>query len=105
MEGSSYGRNEFRPNCSACSRCTTKFTGNPICSGYFDPKTFRFCITTTSQSIFKHILTEGDKVILTWLSPLQDQGGYAIAVNYGLLSTCGLKFRDQTFVLSGQVLL
>lgn len=37
----------------------------------------------TGQSIVKHILTEGDKIILSWWSPLQDQGGYAIAVNYG----------------------
>jgi oligosaccharide translocation protein RFT1 len=37
----------------------------------------------TAQSLFKHVLTEGDKLILSWASPLQDQGGYAIAVNYG----------------------
>lgn len=39
----------------------------------------------TAQSLFKHVLTEGDKFILSWVSPLQDQGGYAIAVNYGEL--------------------
>ena len=39
----------------------------------------------TAQSIFKHLLTEGDKLIISLLSPLQDQGGYAIAVNYGSL--------------------
>lgn len=37
----------------------------------------------TSQSILKHFLTEGDKLILSSVSPLSDQGGYAIAVNYG----------------------
>lgn len=37
----------------------------------------------TSQSLIKHLLTEGDKLVLGWFSPLQDQGGYAIAVNYG----------------------
>jgi hypothetical protein len=37
----------------------------------------------TSQSFLKHLLTEGDKFLLSWFSPLQDQGGYAIAVNYG----------------------
>lgn len=36
------------------------------------------------QSVVKHFLTEGDKFFLSWFSPLQDQGGYAIAVNYGL---------------------
>jgi Rft protein len=37
----------------------------------------------TSQSVVKLFLTEGDKVIVSWFSPLRDQGGYAIAVNYG----------------------
>jgi oligosaccharide translocation protein RFT1 len=37
----------------------------------------------TLQSLVKHILTEGDKIIISWFSPLQDQGGYALAVNYG----------------------
>ena len=41
----------------------------------------------SSQSLVKHFLTEGDKMILTWFSPLHDQGGYALAVNYGLSST------------------
>jgi hypothetical protein len=38
----------------------------------------------TGQSVVKHVLTEGDKFILSWFSPLQDQGGYALAVNYGV---------------------
>lgn len=43
----------------------------------------------TSQSIVKHFLTEGDKFLVSYWSPLQDQGGYAIAVNYGTsLSNC-----------------
>lgn len=50
---------------------------------YFDPDMLRLSLTMTSQSLIKHVLTEGDKLILSWLSPLQDQGGYAIAVNYG----------------------
>jgi oligosaccharide translocation protein RFT1 len=37
----------------------------------------------TTQSVVKLLLTEGDKLIVSWFSPLQDQGGYAIAVNYG----------------------
>jgi oligosaccharide translocation protein RFT1 len=40
----------------------------------------------TYQSIVKHFLTEGDKVIIARVSPLADQGGYAVAVNYGLIS-------------------
>ncbi|KAH8981677.1 hypothetical protein EDB86DRAFT_2931631, partial [Lactarius hatsudake] len=30
-------------------------------------------------------LTEGDKLLISRLSPLADQGGYAIASNYGSL--------------------
>ncbi|RDB21551.1 Oligosaccharide translocation protein RFT1 [Hypsizygus marmoreus] len=52
---------------------------------YFDPEILRLSLTMTSQSLVKHFLTEGDKLILSWFSPLQDQGGYAIAVNYGSL--------------------
>ncbi|KAF8064105.1 Rft protein-domain-containing protein [Lyophyllum atratum] len=52
---------------------------------YFDPEIFRLSLTMTSQSVIKHFLTEGDKLILSWFSQLQDQGGYAVAVNYGSL--------------------
>lgn len=56
-----------------------------IASQYFDVSSLYLSLTMTGQSIVKHILTEGDKIILSWWSPLQDQGGYAIAVNYGSL--------------------
>ncbi|KAJ6582822.1 Rft protein-domain-containing protein [Mycena sp. CBHHK59/15] len=46
---------------------------------------FRLSLTMTYQSLIKHFLTEGDKLVLGWFSPLKDQGGYAIAVNYGSL--------------------
>lgn len=49
----------------------------------FDSELLRLALTMTYQSVVKLLLTEGDKVILSWFSPLQDQGGYAIAVNYG----------------------
>ncbi|SJL06494.1 uncharacterized protein ARMOST_09833 [Armillaria ostoyae] len=52
---------------------------------FFDPTILKLSMTMTSQSVVKHFLTEGDKVILSWFSPLQDQGGYAIALNYGSL--------------------
>ncbi|KAF5376097.1 hypothetical protein D9615_007755 [Tricholomella constricta] len=57
--------------------------GGPL--QFFDPETLRLSLTMTSQSVIKHFLTEGDKLILSWFSPLQDQGGYAVAVNYGSL--------------------
>ncbi|TFK69820.1 Rft-1-domain-containing protein [Pluteus cervinus] len=53
--------------------------------GLFDEQLLNLSFTMTSQSFVKHVLTEGDKLILSFLSPLQDQGGYAIAVNYGSL--------------------
>ncbi|KAF5365845.1 hypothetical protein D9757_012799 [Collybiopsis confluens] len=49
---------------------------------YFDRDGLALSTTMTSQSLVKHFLTEGDKFILSWFSPLQDQGGYALAVNY-----------------------
>ncbi|KII90286.1 hypothetical protein PLICRDRAFT_108790 [Plicaturopsis crispa FD-325 SS-3] len=52
---------------------------------FFDKGTVELSATMTAQSLVKHFLTEGDKVILSSLSPLEDQGGYAIAVNYGSL--------------------
>ncbi|EPQ55804.1 Rft-1-domain-containing protein [Gloeophyllum trabeum ATCC 11539] len=51
----------------------------------FDKKLLRLSLTMTSQSVVKHVLTEGDKLIVSRLSPLDDQGGYAVAVNYGSL--------------------
>jgi oligosaccharide translocation protein RFT1 len=48
-------------------------------------------LTMSLQSIVKHLLTEGDKLVLSWSSPLQDQGGYAVAVNYGWSYSRGLK--------------
>ncbi|KAH7905716.1 Rft protein-domain-containing protein [Hygrophoropsis aurantiaca] len=56
-----------------------------LVSTYFDAETLRLSMNMTYQSIVKHFLTEGDKLIVSWWSPLQDQGGYAVAVNYGSL--------------------
>lgn len=56
-----------------------------IASQYFDVSSLYLSLTMTGQCIVKHILTEGDKIILSRWSTLQNQGGYAIAVNYGSL--------------------
>jgi len=40
-------------------------------------------MANTRQSVVKHILTEGDRIVVSKISPLGDQGGYAIAINYG----------------------
>ncbi|KAL1674780.1 Rft protein-domain-containing protein [Schizophyllum commune] len=45
----------------------------------------RLALAMTGQSFVKHVLTECDKLILAWVAPLTDQGGYAVAVNYGSL--------------------
>jgi hypothetical protein len=58
-------------------------------SSYFDPHLLRLSGAMTAQSFVKHLLTEGDKMIISQVSPLKDQGGYAVASNYGtfILST------------------
>lgn len=48
-----------------------------------DKKTLSLASSLTAQSLVKHLLTEGDKVVLSYFSPLQDQAGYALAANYG----------------------
>jgi oligosaccharide translocation protein RFT1 len=37
------------------------------------------------QSTIKHFLTEADRIVVAWASPLEDQGGYAVASNYASL--------------------
>ena len=37
----------------------------------------------TAQSLVKHLLTEGDKIVLSFAASLYDQGVYALAQNYG----------------------
>lgn len=44
----------------------------------------------TQQSVVKHFLTEGDRMLVARLSPLRDQGGYAVATNYGAPSRLAL---------------
>ncbi|KAI0249062.1 Rft-1-domain-containing protein [Lactifluus subvellereus] len=52
---------------------------------YFDGELLQLSGAMTAQSVVKHFLTEGDKLLVSRLSPLVDQGGYAIASNYGSL--------------------
>ncbi|CAE6429721.1 unnamed protein product [Rhizoctonia solani] len=51
----------------------------------FDSTSFKLALTMTGQSVFKHFLTEGDRIVISRISPLEDQGGYAVASNYGSL--------------------
>ncbi|KAH9947634.1 Rft-1-domain-containing protein [Amylocystis lapponica] len=52
---------------------------------YFEPAFLHLSMAMTGQSVVKHFLTEGDKFLISRLSPLADQGGYAVASNYGSL--------------------
>ena len=59
-------------------------------TSYFDAELLNLSIAMTGQSVIKHFLTEGDKFLVSRLSPLEDQGGYAIASNYGTLNITSL---------------
>ncbi|PVF94844.1 Rft-1-domain-containing protein [Serendipita vermifera] len=54
-------------------------------SRVFDRALLRLSSSMTMQSIVKHLLTEGDKLAVSRTSKLADQGGYAVASNYGSL--------------------
>lgn len=59
-----------------------------IKSQYFDGALLHLSVEMTGQSVIKHFLTEGDKFLVSRLSPLADQGGYAVASNYGWSLKC-----------------
>ncbi|KAK2460383.1 hypothetical protein APHAL10511_007548 [Amanita phalloides] len=85
----SYGFQSLHPN----RRLVTKDNITP----FLDPTLFRLSMSMTLQSLVKHFLTEGDKFILSWFSPLQDQGGYAVAMNYGsLIARIGFQPIEET---------
>ncbi|TYJ56568.1 hypothetical protein B9479_002660 [Cryptococcus floricola] len=50
-----------------------------------DPGLYSLAMANTGQSFIKHVLTEADRFAVARLSPLDDQGGYAVAMNYGSL--------------------
>ncbi|CAG8497307.1 4279_t:CDS:2 [Ambispora leptoticha] len=52
---------------------------------WFDHDLSHLAFVFTWQSFLKHILTEGDKMLITWLSTPSDQGVYAFVANYGSL--------------------
>ncbi|KAF8928512.1 Rft protein-domain-containing protein [Dissophora ornata] len=52
---------------------------------YFDTELLKLSKTLTAQSLLKHILTEGDKMIMTGFATKESQGAYAFVVNYGSL--------------------
>lgn len=52
----------------------------------FDEKMSALAWANTKQSFIKHFLTEADRIAVGAISPLSDQGGYAVAMNYGELT-------------------
>jgi len=52
-------------------------------------------MANTRQSVIKHVLTEGDRIVVGKISPLGDQGGYAIAINYGTPCILAENLADQ----------
>lgn len=53
--------------------------------GRYDPAVLSTSWALTKQSVVKQLLTEGDKIAVGRLSKVEDQGGYAVALNYGTL--------------------
>ncbi|KAF9978157.1 Oligosaccharide translocation protein rft1 [Actinomortierella ambigua] len=52
---------------------------------FFDPALLKLSRTLTAQSLLKHVLTEGDKMLMASMTTEADQGVYAFVVNYGSL--------------------
>ncbi|SNX82089.1 related to nuclear division protein Rft1 [Melanopsichium pennsylvanicum] len=52
---------------------------------WVDKKTISLCATMAQQGLLKHGLTEADKFAVARFANLEDQGGYALASNYGSL--------------------
>lgn len=52
---------------------------------YLEPGTWKLAVSLWLQTFFKHCLTEGDKFLVSILLPIDDQGVYALVVNYGSL--------------------
>lgn len=57
---------------------------------YFDRELLNLSKTLTSQSLLKHILTEGDKMMMAGFTTNADQGVYAFVVNYGMNINIGV---------------
>ena len=53
---------------------------------FFHRPTLWLAFSVTGQSLFKHLLTEGDKFVLTVLTTPYTQGIYAVVSNYGIFA-------------------
>lgn len=68
---------------SNCVPYITNLIRNRIESFYFDKTLLKLSKTLTSQSLLKHILTEGDKMMMAKFADEEAQGVYAFVINYG----------------------
>ena len=50
---------------------------------YFSPQLLSVWRGLFIQMIFKHLLTEGDRLLISWLCSAEEQGVYALVTNYG----------------------
>ena len=64
-------------------RVSSAPTDSTYYSGLFHSAILSLATTMYMQSIFKLLLTQGDVLILSFLSSLADQGAFALASNYG----------------------
>lgn len=54
-------------------------------TAWLDRATVSLCMAMAQQGVLKHLLTEADKFAVARYATLEDQGGYALASNYGSL--------------------
>ncbi|KAI3625617.1 hypothetical protein CBS9595_000978 [Malassezia furfur] len=57
----------------------------PVRGAPLDAETRQLVVVTSVQAALKFVLTEGDKLAVARLTTLEEQGGYALASNYGSL--------------------
>lgn len=53
-------------------------------AAWLNPRHTGLAWTFTTQSLFKFLLTEGDKMVLASSATLYNQGVYGVASNYGI---------------------
>ncbi|RXK36720.1 hypothetical protein M231_06027 [Tremella mesenterica] len=51
----------------------------------YDSEAWKLAVANTRQGMMKQLLTESDRIAVSRICPLEDQGGYAVAMNYGSL--------------------
>jgi len=71
---------------------TSPTTSSTSTYSHLHKQTLQQTLAFTLQSIFKHLLTEGDRIILSLLANSYDQGSYALATSYGGL-ICRIVFQ------------